>query len=90
MAIAAAAAHYVNDVDAIALDVDSTVLPMVDELVGGSSLTIVTSNLRRLGRGHSSRTGPLYQSHHLGRCRPRGRAQHDRKFCRGQLPHPAC
>ena len=46
MAIAAAAAQYVNDGDAIALDVGSTVLPMVDELVGRSNLTIVTSNLR--------------------------------------------
>lgn len=44
--IAAAAAGLVNDGDAIALDVGSTVLPMVDELVGRNSLTIVTSNLR--------------------------------------------
>lgn len=45
-AIAAAASRYVEDGDAIALDVGSTVLPMVDELVGRSNLTIVTSNLR--------------------------------------------
>ena len=44
--IAAAAAEYVSDGDAIALDVGSTVLPMVDELVGRANLTIVTSNLR--------------------------------------------
>lgn len=45
-AIAALAARYVDDGDAIALDVGSTVLPMVDELTDLSSLTIVTSNLR--------------------------------------------
>ena len=45
-AIAAAAAQFVNDGDAIALDVGSTILPMVDELAGRSNLTIVTSNLR--------------------------------------------
>jgi DeoR/GlpR family transcriptional regulator of sugar metabolism len=45
-AIAAAAANYVTDGDAIALDVGSTVLQMVDELVGRSNLTILTSNLR--------------------------------------------
>lgn len=45
-AIAAAAARYVADGDAIALDVGSTVLQMVDELVGRSNVTIVTSNLR--------------------------------------------
>jgi DeoR/GlpR family transcriptional regulator of sugar metabolism len=45
-AIAAAAAEYVADGDAVALDVGSTVLQMVDELVGRSGLSIVTSNLR--------------------------------------------
>jgi DeoR/GlpR family transcriptional regulator of sugar metabolism len=44
--IAAAAVRYVEDGDAIALDVGSTVLQMVDELVGRTNLTIVTSNLR--------------------------------------------
>lgn len=45
-AIAAAAAELVTDGDAIALDVGSTVLQMVDQLVGRSGLSIVTSNLR--------------------------------------------
>ncbi|WP_426242109.1 DeoR/GlpR family DNA-binding transcription regulator [Nocardioides sp. LHG3406-4] len=45
-AIAAAAAELVADGDAIALDVGSTVLHMVDQLVGRSGLSIVTSNLR--------------------------------------------
>lgn len=45
-AIAAAAAAYVADGDAIALDVGSTVLHMVDELVGRTGLSIITSNLR--------------------------------------------
>jgi DeoR/GlpR family transcriptional regulator of sugar metabolism len=45
-AIAAAAAEYVADGDAIALDVGSTVLQMVDELTGRHGLSIVTSNLR--------------------------------------------
>lgn len=45
-AIARTAAEYVSDGDAITLDVGSTVLSMVDELVGRNNLTIVTSNLR--------------------------------------------
>jgi DeoR/GlpR family transcriptional regulator of sugar metabolism len=45
-AIASVAARYVEDGDAIALDVGSTVLEMVEELAGRRNLTIVTSNLR--------------------------------------------
>lgn len=45
-AIAAVAAELVTDGEAIALDVGSTVLQMVDQLVGRSGLSIVTSSLR--------------------------------------------
>lgn len=46
MAIAAAAASMVHSGDAIALDVGSTVLEMVDLLVNLNNLTVVTANLR--------------------------------------------
>lgn len=45
-AIAAEAASLVKDGDAIALDVGSTVLGMVEHLVSIAELTIVTANLR--------------------------------------------
>lgn len=45
-AIARRACHFVNHGDAIALDVGSTVLAMVDELKNATNLTLVTANLR--------------------------------------------
>lgn len=45
-AIAARAAQFIGDGDAIALDVGSTVLQMVDHLGAFTNLTIMTANLR--------------------------------------------
>ncbi len=55
-AIAAAAAALVNDGDAIALDVGTTVLQIVDQLTAPSNLTIVTVNLRTAWAVANSRT----------------------------------
>jgi DeoR/GlpR family transcriptional regulator of sugar metabolism len=55
-AIAAAAVALVNDGDAIALDVGTTVLQMVDQLSAPANLTIVTANLRTAWVVANSRT----------------------------------
>jgi DeoR/GlpR family transcriptional regulator of sugar metabolism len=55
-AIAARAAQFVGDGDAIALDVGSTVLQMVDFLGEVTNLTILTANLRTAHRIASSPT----------------------------------
>jgi DeoR/GlpR family transcriptional regulator of sugar metabolism len=55
-AIAKAAAKMVNSGDAIALDVGSTVLHMIDHLGHAANLTIVTANLRTAWAVANSRT----------------------------------